>query len=582
MKGTVFSRRLVLVYTLIVMIPLAVLVLVATEFYRAGEYKKLIDGAWKRLADYDSHIRQCVDLVYRLESLIAGNNGVADLFFFTDLSDPLPVVLQTRAVSDELERLQVSLPSIYGIRIFVQDRWIPERWPVFFHERRLTSSPGERWRHGFRSTLMGDLETGGPLTAFSTELLYSRRRIGELQILMRSEDFFPFLFRAGEPAYRNYVFHRGRPVPGLPQGGEFPPALGERILAAAAENPEGTLRPGVEGGAEFFVWRSIPGMELLLVQQCFTGSIRENIGLFRFTTGLGIVVSTVLLALIIRFATQKLMNRLYIIMEGMREVQKGNLNLRLSVEGNDEIAGMARIFTGMVGRIKDLIAEIGREQQLVTATEIRAMQNQINAHFLFNVLESIKMQAELKNEDSIVQSLTLLGKMLRYCLRREPYWVSLREELEYIRSYIALLNIRNDYTIRLHTDLEEGALDHEIPKMLIQPVIENAFLHGIEPRGEDAVIRLRVRADRREGALWISVRDTGAGMGEEALARLKALLASPPPENAAGGIGLLNIQERLSAFYGPAWRLRIKSEAGKGTEVSIPLPLNPVQEAPCP
>jgi two-component system sensor histidine kinase YesM len=351
-------------------------------------------------------------------------------------------------------------------------------------------------------------------------------------------------------------------------------------LKAAAENPAGVLR--INGTKGLFVWRAVPGTELLLVRDCPTEAMRRSITVSRIIAGAGIAASAALLFLIIRFATQKMMKRLYIIMDGMKEVREGNLDISLSVEGSDEITGMAQIFTGMVDRIKTLIAEIEREQRLVTDTEIRAMQNQINAHFLYNALETIKMQAELQSHDDIVQSITLLGKMLRYCLRWRSPRVSLGEELEYIRAYIALLNIRHDYTIQIHVHIEESLLDHEIPKMLIQPLVENAFLHAIEPSGEDAWIGISANADREAGILWISVQDSGGGIEAEKQKEIEALLASPPPalpQQDSGGIGLVNIQERLAAFYGPSWKIRIQSGEGKGTEVLIPLPLRP---APCP
>jgi two-component system sensor histidine kinase YesM len=545
------------------MIPLAVLVAMTIRSYRAGEYEKLIDGARKNLEDYTAYSMGCVDMVYRIESLIAGNSGLIELFFFTDLTEPLPVILRTRAVSDELERLQVSLPLIYGIRIFIANRGIPERWPIFFYEGRLSLPPEKVWQYDFRTTLMGTLEAGEPLVAFSNEILFSKRQIGCLQILMRTRDFFPFLFREEDPENRNFVFFQGRALPGTPGQEELPPGLVKEILIAAAANPGGFFRFRDGAATRIFVWHAVPGTELLLVRDCSTRAVQKNIYLFIIVAALGIAASAVLLFFIIRFATQKMMTRLYIIMEGMKEVQKGNLELRLSVEGNDEITDMARIFTDMVGRIKALIAQTTEEQRLIGETELRAMQNQINSHFLYNALETIKMQAELASESSIVESITLLGRMLRYCLRSGPNRVSIREELEYIRSYIGFLNIRNDYRVTLKENLNPSCMDHQIPKMLIQPLVENAFHHAIEPEGEDAVIELRT--EKKDGALWISVRDYGPG------------IKTTEPDIFAGGekkkgIGLSNIQMRLSAFYGPQWKLRIENAPGGGTLVRIPIP----------
>jgi two-component system sensor histidine kinase YesM len=258
----------------------------------------------------------------------------------------------------------------------------------------------------------------------------------------------------------------------------------------------------------------------------------------------------------------------------MREVKQGNIDVGISVKGDDEISDMAHVFTDMTARIKKLIEEIKLEQQLVTETEIKAMQNQINAHFLYNVLETIKMQAELHDEDTIVHSITLLGKMLRYCLRLKQHRVSLREEMEYIRSYIALLNIRNDYSITLNEYISDRCMDYIIPKMLIQPLIENAFLYAIEPLGNNAAIDIRVYADDGDKILWIEVNDYGDGLNPDELEIVRINIDQERTEDIPGGIGLRNIQQRLTVFYGDAWRLHITSIPGKGTTIHIPIPMD--------
>ncbi|MDR2305358.1 MAG: sensor histidine kinase, partial [Treponema sp.] len=352
----------------------------------------------------------------------------------------------------------------------------------------------------------------------------------------------------------------------------------EGIRKAAESGESGSIALKENGKSRLFLWREVPGSDLLLVHDCYEDSVLGGLESFRLLAGFGIFASIVLLFFIIRFATGRLTRRLYLIMEGMKELRRGNLDVALCIEGNDEITDMARIFTDMAGRIKDLAGEITREQQLVAQTEIRAMQNQINAHFLYNVLETVKMQAEVCNAAGIVHSITILGKMLRYCLGLRLRVVSLREELGYIRSYIDLLNIRNDYTIELREQIEESCLDRRIPKMLIQPLVENAFLHAVEPLGEDA--RIDITAEVEDKVLWIGVRDYGPGMGAEERKKIEERMQAE--EDISGHIGLWNIQQRLNVFFGENWKLRIVSVSGEGTAVHIPIPLTGVTEQPCP
>jgi two-component system sensor histidine kinase YesM len=579
MKGAVFSRRLVLVYTVIVAVPLALLTLVGTEQLRRGEYRRIIADAENDLKDNISHISTCIDLFVRIEISITGNRKMDDLFLFSDTADKVSIVFQTRELSDELERLLVSMPQIYGVRIFVDDERIPERWPVFFHRERLETAVGEQtgrvWRYDYRSELMGTLEMGrNRAVSYTTPILLHKRRIGRLQILMRTTDFFPFLYRGRDSVQRDFVFQGDAPVAAPEDGVEgLAPPLSSRVLAAAAGREAGRVAFRENGKERHFLWRRAPHTELLLVRDCTPELNESGIGAFRAISGIGILLSTALLFLVIRFATIRMTTRLYLIINGMNEVHKGNLDVIVPVEGNDEISGMAKAFTNMLARIKRLIQEIKAEERLVTETEIKAMQNQINAHFLYNVLETIRMQAELRDEKTIVQSITLLGKMLRYCLTLRKTRGKVIEELEYTRSYIALLNIRNDYVVTLREHIEETALALEIPRMLLQPIVENAFLYAIEPEGEDAVIDLWVETDAAKGMLLISVRDYGRGLEPEAMDHLIKHIAGEDELDTPGGIGLKNIQLRLAAFYGPSWKLEIKSAPDEGTLVCIPVPL---------
>lgn len=586
MKGAVFSRRIVLVYTVIVAVPLAILTLIGTEQLRRGEYRRVVTDAENDLKDNISHIANCIDLFLRIEISIAGNRNMDDLFLFSNKSDAASVVFQERDLSDELERFLVSMPQIYGIRVFVDDERIPERWPIFFHKERLDASsyeetvPGgigkERvWWYDYRSELMGMLEMGrNRAVCYTSPILLRKRRIGRLQILMRTRDFFPFLYRERDLVQRNFVFQGDAPVT-IPEDGVegLPPQLSSRVLAAAAGKDAGRVAFRESGRAHCFLWRRAPNTGLLLVRDCTPELNESGVSAFRVISGIGILLSTALLFLVIRFATSRIMSRLYLIINGMNEVHKGNLDVIVPVEGSDEISGMAKTFTNMLARIKCLIQKIKAEERLVTETEIKAMQNQINAHFLYNVLETIRMQAELRDEKPIVQSITLLGKMLRYCLTLRKTRGKVIEELEYTRSYITLLNIRNDYVVTLREHVEETALTVEIPRMLLQPIVENAFLHAIEPEGEDAVIDLWIETAPAKGMLLIRAQDYGRGLEPEALKRLIKHIAGEDEMDSPGGIGLKNIQRRLAAFYGSSWKLDIQSAPDGGTVVSIPVPL---------
>jgi two-component system sensor histidine kinase YesM len=563
-KRRIFSRRMVLVYTLIIAVPLSLAILIGTEWVWHLESRRIIASASDDLKQVVSHARQCIELFLRIESAVIGNRSMDDLFLFTDKSDKAAVIFQLWDLCGELERLQFSSPGI-SIRIFADDPQIPERWPVFFHQDRLRKVLGEnssgseqQWRYGHPGEILTSAEKETPVVSYTTKMLLRKQHTGDLQILMPMTDFFPFINLRNSRQY--FVFSGTAALGEAPDG-----PVRERLLRAAAGNESGILKFRDGGKNYCLLWQRAPNSDLLFVRDCGDDLRGAGIGSLRAAAGTGIILSIALLFLVIRFATGRMMGRLYRIMNSMGEIGRGNLDLHIAEEGDDEISGLARAFNNMVRRIQELIARITEEQRLVTETELKAMQNQINSHFLYNALETIKMQAELANETPIVESLTLLGKMLRYCLRPGKGQVSIREELEYIRSYISFLNIRNDYLITLREYLDPRCLDRQIPRMLIQPLVENAFYYAIEPEGEDAVIELRT--EKKDGAFWISVRDYGPGIKAADLAVLAG-----NAEKQGKGIGLRNIQLRLFTFYGPRWRLRIEDAPGGGTLVCIPLP----------
>ena len=163
---------------------------------------------------------------------------------------------------------------------------------------------------------------------------------------------------------------------------------------------------------------------------------------------------------------------------------------------------------------------------------------------------------------------------MHYCLRWRVHTVSLEEEVDYIRSYVYLLNIRNDYMISLETEIAPEWKNVIIPKMSLQPLVENAFYYAIEPLGKDAVIRVYTEASESQDRIWLCVRDFGKGISKEKQEELAVYLADDSYErDSTGSIGLKNIQQRLSMFCGKDFRLKIESVEGEGTLIKIPVPL---------
>jgi len=565
-----FANHLAIVYTLIIAIPLIALLFGASEYLRASMYESLSRDSGQVVSSNVKHIGATASSMERLESVITGDYELLRTFYFAGKDDEAAMISFMYGDVRNLERLLFALPEIYGMRIFVSNPNVPERWPIVFAERRIAQERMSRWTWGYRSLVMPNIEgSKEPSVCMSRELLVGRRHVGLLQISVRMADMFPFLYRDPSAFYSDYVFRGDQSL-----GPEDSRAVAVRDLvrSVSAGRDRLSFPARVDGENLIVSYETVTSLDLLVVHTSSLKAITNSILLLRLSFTAVLLSSIALLFFVIKFATKKMVTRLYAVMRGMQEIRAGNLDVSVRVAGNDEVADMANAFTGMVGRIQDLVGEIERKQSLVVETEIKAMQNQINAHFLYNVLETIKMQAEVHDQPEIAESITLLGRMLRYCLRWRNHRVLLGQELDYVRDYVQLMNIRNDYRISLFIDVDEALLSLEIPKMLVQPVIENAVLHAIEPEGVDGAIDVFV-TDAGNGILLIHVRDRGIGMDPETLGRLRSRLDRDVESgDSPGGIGLVNIQQRLRAFYGAGFSLGIASASGEGTEVTIPVP----------
>ena len=211
-------------------------------------------------------------------------------------------------------------------------------------------------------------------------------------------------------------------------------------------------------------------------------------------------------------------------------------------------------------------------EMLIKNTEIKALQNQINAHFIYNVLECIKMMAEIDEEFEISDAVTSLGELFRYNMKWVSGNVTIQEEIAYIKNYIQLMNLRYDFTIILSIKIPEDIYEQEIPKMSLQPIVENAICHGIVEMGEDATIY--IKALRKEEEFEISITDSGIGMDEKQMDILeKKIRGEIEASGGSGnGIGLKNVQDRIKIQFGDKYGLKIHSKEGCFTKVSVLLP----------
>jgi two-component system sensor histidine kinase YesM len=288
---------------------------------------------------------------------------------------------------------------------------------------------------------------------------------------------------------------------------------------------------------------------------------------------LGFFVVVLLLMLIIEITVKIILKQFYVTIKTVREVQKGDLEVRVPSCGNDEIGELGRQINEMLSRISRLLDDNIKREVLVKDSEIRALQNQINAHFIYNVLESVKMMAEVEEKYDISDAVTALGKLLRYSMKWVSKNVTVREEIDYIKNYLALINLRFDYEIYLSLNMPDIIFDQEIPKMSLQPIIENAIYHGIEGIAEDTSIYMKGML--YDGYCVIEITDSGKGMTDAEVAQLQKKINGEieTTGSSGNGIGLKNVQDRIKISFGEEYGIGLSSRLNCYTKVIIKIPL---------
>jgi two-component system, sensor histidine kinase YesM len=273
-----------------------------------------------------------------------------------------------------------------------------------------------------------------------------------------------------------------------------------------------------------------------------------------------------------------LTKKLKILVTTMSKVRDGNLDMSISSEDRDEIGDLSRSFNSMLKRINTLIntvyiqdLEVKDLQIRRKEAELQALQSQINPHFLFNTVESIRMNV-LKNGDhetsDILQS---FGRLLRKSIEWKSHFVSLASEMELVENYVRIQKFRYrsrfDYKINISPELSKIV----IPKFIIQPIVENAIYHGLEMKKRGG--QLIIYACKSSDNIKVIVKDNGMGITGAKLKDLNELITSKESNEASSSIGLRNVNQRIKLLYGNNYGLTFCSKPNKGTKVEILLPI---------
>ncbi|SYX84187.1 sensor histidine kinase [Paenibacillus alvei] len=259
------------------------------------------------------------------------------------------------------------------------------------------------------------------------------------------------------------------------------------------------------------------------------------------------------------------------------KVNMGQLNIRSGIRGQHEVGQLGKSIDQMLDRIEMMIEQITLEQTQKRKAELEMLQAQINPHFMFNLLNSIRLNILIRGDEENAKLIGSLSSLLRMTINRDNEWISLRDEVETIQHYIRLMNFRHANQVQLIENIVVGSDHVLVPRFMIQPIIENAIIHGFHQYGGQIEIEAYSVQVDEESSLLIKIHDNGVGMTPERLQELITKLENgqgeaAPNKSGFSGIGVTNVYQRLKLIYGEKFMMRISSEVDVGTTITLQLP----------
>ncbi|MSS09304.1 sensor histidine kinase [Clostridium sp. WB02_MRS01] len=252
----------------------------------------------------------------------------------------------------------------------------------------------------------------------------------------------------------------------------------------------------------------------------------------------------------------------------MENFGQGNFDINCQVDSEDEIGRLSHTFNQMVMDMNSLVNTVYEQKVMKQEAQMKSLQMQINPHFLYNTLDTINWMARIRHVDEIGDMVAALSNMMRYSLEKKSF-VRLGEEVKSLKDYIAIQNYRYQDKMVAEIEIDESLMSLYIPRLLIQPILENAIVHGIEEKLDKG--HILVAARREDEDLYIQIMDDGVGMTEETMSHI---LREDYSMKKSGhtSIGVVNVNRRIQMIYGKDYGLLVQSVLGAGTKITIHIP----------
>ncbi len=304
---------------------------------------------------------------------------------------------------------------------------------------------------------------------------------------------------------------------------------------------------------------------------------RDSIRITFELWGLFFFIFSVVLSI---FLSRQLSKPIKQLRKSMQTVEQGNFDVRSDIRSENEIGDLGKDFNIMVAEIKNLLQRITQEQEQKRKSELKALQMQINPHFLYNTLDSVIWMAEGGKQDEVITMSSALARLFRLSISKGKEIIPIGSEVEHVASYLTIQKIRYKDKLDYRIEVDGAIKTYKTVKIILQPLVENAIYHGIKNKETGGTII--ISGSKKDDHIELTVWDNGAGMDKKTLERIKTMLADRRPvrdsdqdigPSSHSGLGLRNVDERIKLYFGPEYGLEYESEEDVGTLARIRLPI---------
>ncbi|AIQ55459.1 sensor histidine kinase [Paenibacillus sp. FSL R7-0331] len=591
-RNSRISQKLFLAFSLMIAIPAIVISFLFIRTQEAQLYKDAMAEGSSHVSRLEGQLRSRLTMLENASSTALTQKGFVDFIHSDMQADGLQLVKFRQNQYEQMHNIIQSYDLVSQLSFYVDNPGLHEIWPEIYRYDRF-------WPQDYWMTLRE--ENGAAFRLFSLQegehtLSYYRlvrlqgkqnERPTIMEIRARHSAIFSDLLEERDGSFFSVVMDGSQPSRNVYNAAHASALVAEGQLDDILTRVHSRLdvlqhdEPvQVTSGDQTYyaLYRYIAPLNAYIVDITSHQELMKGPRSWYFVVVAITLCVLLMMMVMISYMTRRIFRRLEMVLASMRKVRQGQLDAKIHTglsdsDSGDEIDYVAVSYNSMLDEIQRLMTQVVDKQLIAKNAQLHSLHSQINSHFLYNALESIRMRAEVERQPAIAGALVSLGSLLRYSMQWRGDTVSLGDELANIHSYIRFINFMEGSSFELRAELLPEVLRYPIPKMCMQPIVENAVHHAAPPGGSVA-IEMNVSVEN-SFMLLIEIRDNGTGIDPQTLSRLQEEMADEsdrPIVASRNGLGLANVHKRLQLHYGKGSGLSIESVQGAYTSVTICLP----------